>query len=509
MTLNSIEFLGFLLIVSILYFIIPKKGRRILLLITSLAFYLLWNIPNTAVLFVTAVLTYCLGLGIDRANRRAHERGHGKASELKRKEKLLLVLGLILLIGTLFFYKYLNFVTLEINALLAAIGSGLRLPSIKGSLIVPLGISFYVFQSIGYLADVYQGKVKAERNVVSFLLFISFFPKIIQGPIERSDGFLKQIRMIEKKGCFDSRRIGNALVTILWGMFLKMVIADRIAIIVDNVFSTYYIYGTVELAFAAICYAIQIYCDFAGYSAMAVGTARIFGFELTQNFDCPYFSASTREFWRRWHISLSSWFKDYVYIPLGGSRCSKLRKWLNVMIVMLVSGIWHGAGWTFIVWGMLHGVYQVAGDALSPLKSGLQKRLNVRVHTASHRLGCIIVTFILIDLAWIFFRAPSIGIALDYLRIMLSRFNPWALFDGSLLKLGLAQIEMNVLQLGLMILFAIDYIQYKKGIRIDEMLEGQCLWFRWTVIITLFTLTWICGEYGPSFSSSNFIYQSF
>ena len=506
MPLTSIEFLAFLLIVSLFYFIFPGKGKRVVLLIASIAFYMLWSIPNTIVLLLTSLVPYFLGLLIDQT-RSGEERYSHHKSVFRRKH--LLAMGLFLLIGELFVYKYHNFTASQLNHLFDTLLMEVRIPSLPTSIIIPLGISFYIFQSIGYIADVYNGKIKAERNIIVFLLFISFFPKIIQGPIERGDGFLQQLHMIKKRGRFNYDQVSSGLITFIWGMFIKMVIADRIAILVNTVFDQYYIYGTSELAVAAVFYAIQIYCDFAGYSAMAVGSARVFGFELTQNFDCPYCSASTREFWRRWHISLSTWFRDYVYFPLGGSRCGKWRKRLNVLIVMLVSGIWHGAGWNFIAWGLLHGIYQVAGDLLSPVKRSLQARLHVPVTSASHRLGSMLVTFVFIDLAWIFFRAPNIAIALDYLRVMFTRFNPWVFFDGSLLKLGLDQIEMNVLNLSLVLLVIVDLIQYRLKIRIDQMLRGQCLWFRWGVILLLITMVWVLGEYGSSFSSSSFIYQSF
>jgi len=506
MSLNTIEFLAFLLIGAVLYFLIPRRGKRVLLLILSVLFYLTWNIPNTALLLVSALLTYALGILCGKS-RRADSGEHASG----RGGRFFLILGLILLLGELFFFKYLNFTVREANTLIASLGGGFRLPAPVSGIIVPLGVSFFVFQSIGYLVDVYRGKAEPEKNVINFLLFITFFPKIIQGPIERSDGFLKQIRTLEEdsRGKFDYQRVSGAMITFLWGMFLKMVISDRIAIVADRVFGAYYLYGTVELALAAVCYAIQIYCDFAGYSAMAVGAAGIFGFELTENFDCPYFSASTREFWRRWHISLSSWFRDYVYIPLGGSRCSRWRKWLNVMIVMLVSGIWHGTGWNFLVWGLIHGFYQVMSDALTPAREKLFRACRARTDSVSHLIGKMLVTFVLIDLAWIFFRAESIAVAIDYISRMFTRFDPWVLFDGSLLALGLDQIEVNILFFALLILLIVDLVQYRYKLRISKMLENQSLWFRWGVIILLFTMVWVVGKYGPSFSSTSFIYQSF
>ena len=501
MSFNSTEFILFVLLTLLLYFVIPGKIRYIYLLLVSLIFYSLWSIPSTVLLIASSLCTYYLGM--------LCEAGHEKNAREKAadRRKRILAAGILLLVAELFIFKYLNFTLQQINRVMSIGRTALQFRPL--SLVMPVGVSFYVFQSIAYLVDVYRGRSKAEKNVARFLLFITFFPKIIQGPIERSDNFLKQIHEIEERSCFDYSRVANGLITILWGFFLKMVIADRIGIVADKVFNTYFVYGSAELAFASFCYTIQIYCDFAGYSAIAVGSASLFGFDLIQNFDCPYFSMSTKEFWRRWHISLSTWFRDYVYIPLGGSRCSKWRKRMNTMIVMLVSGIWHGVGWNFIAWGLVHGAYQVAEDTFTPVIDKIENRLHARRDTISYKLGKMIITFILVDLAWIFFRAGSIRIAVDYIRRMLLFHNPWVLFDGSLLELGLDKIDMNVLVFSMMILIIVDSIQYKWKIRIDRMLEEQCLWFRWGIIILLFTMVWVCGEYGVTFSSSQFIYQSF
>ena len=502
MAVTSFEYIVFTLAAALVYFVIPRRARLFWLLAASLLFYGLWSVPNAVLLVASSLGTYLVGLLCEE------KPGGEAAGKGDRRRKCILTIGILLLAAELFVFKYLNFTLTQFNRILEAAENPFRFEGV--GLIMPVGVSFYVFQSIGYMVDVYRGKVRAERNVARFLLFITFFPKIIQGPIERSDGFLRQIGEIGGyRGRFDYRRVSGGLMLALLGFFMKMVIADRIAIMVDRIFAHYYLYGTVELALGAVGYALQIYCDFAGYSLIAVGVGRVFGFELIQNFDCPYFAASTREFWRRWHISLSTWFRDYLYIPLGGSRCSAWRKRLNIMIVMLVSGIWHGAGWNFIAWGLVHGFYQVAGDILAPRLDRLRKRLGARTESASYAWGRMIVTFALIDLAWIFFRAESISLALDYLRRMFTCFNPWVLFDGSLLSLGLAGNELNILVAALAIVIAVDVSRYRHRAGIDDLLENQSLWFKWGVIILLFTMVWVYGEYGPGFSGSNFIYQSF
>lgn len=501
MAITSFDYIVFTLLAALVFFILPRKARTLWLLAASLVFYGLWSIPNAILLVASALGTYVIGILCEgNADGQDNQKPAGR-------KKWILALGIVLLAGELFVYKYLGFARNQLNRVFSLLNGTEPIGPIN--LIAPVGISFYVFQSIGYMVDVYRGKVRAERNIVRFLLFITFFPKIVQGPIERSDGFLKQIGELEDRSRFEYRRVANGMIVALWGFFMKMVIADRIAVMVNKVFAQYYLYGTVELALATIGYAIQIYCDFAGYSIIAVGVARIFGFELTQNFDCPYFAVSTRDFWRRWHISLSTWFRDYVYIPLGGSRCSKWRKRLNIMIVMMVSGIWHGVGWRFVAWGLIHGFYQVAGDVLSPKLDALKKRMHMRTESVSYTVGRMIVTFVLITLAWVFFRTEKLSVAVDFLRRMLCCFNPWVLFDGSLLNLGLEAMEMNILIIALAMLMVVDVLRYIRKAEIDELIEDQCLWFKWGFIILVFCMVWVFGQYGPGFSSTRFIYQSF
>lgn len=526
MSINSIEYILYILVGMIIYYMLSKKAKLIFLLLLSIAFYSFWSIPNTVLLIASSLITFFFGIhcapdGSERKENVPDKNAYSDTDEIKilpknrnfssspvhGSRKKILTAGILFLLCELFIYKYLNFTVLQVNSVLRFFTQGISINIRR--MILPLGISFYVFQSIGYLVDVYRGKTKAERNVLRFLLFITFFPKIIQGPIERSSGFLKQLEDIENRSSFNFHQIQNGMITILWGLFMKMVIADRIGIIVDNVFGRYFVYGTVELFFTSVCYTIQIYCDFAGYSAIAVGAGRLFGFDLIQNFDCPYFSGSLKEFWRRWHISLSQWFRDFVYIPLGGSRCTAFRKRLNIFLVMLVSGIWHGAGWTFIAWGVIHGFYQVIEDIITPFIRKLNRKIHVPSESVSYKIGNIFITFNLVNLAWIFFRAESIRVALDYIRIMFTNYNPWAFFSGSLLKLGLDQTEMNVLLAAIVILIIVELVQYKCRSSLAQMLQGQCFWFRWEVLILLITFTWVFGEYGPLFESSNFIYQGF
>lgn len=329
------------------------------------------------------------------------------------------------------------------------------------------------------------------------------------GPIERSKNLLEQIRDIPERKTLEYHRIVNGLIVMLYGFFLKMVIADRISILVDYIFKRYYMLGAVELLVGAVGFSIQIYCDFGSYSLIAIGAAQVMGFTLMENFNTPYFAVSIKDFWRRWHISLSTWFRDYLYIPMGGSRCGRLRKYFNVMVTFLVSGLWHGAEWSFVIWGGLHGLYQVAGDLLLPLKKKLVKLFEVKTECASYKLLQIFVTFVLTTFAWIFFRADTFGQAVTYIQRIFTRANFAVLFNGSIYELGLEQFEANVLVVSLMVLLLVDLVRYRKNQRLDVFLQEQNLWFRWTVCILMFVMVWVYGVYGPVYDASQFIYFQF
>ncbi|MDE5977630.1 MAG: MBOAT family protein [Turicibacter sp.] len=338
MLFNSYQFFVFFPIVLLLYFVLPSKVKYIWLLLSSYYFYMNWN-PLYALLMLSSTLvTWATGLGIHRL----------KDKEEHKVQKLLLFLCLLFNFVILFLFKYLDFSISMINKIFGY----LDMPMIEKTFnfLLPVGISFYTFQALGYLVDVYRG-MTPETNVLKYALFVSFFPQLVAGPIERSKNLLDQIQKMEHWKLWSSKRIVNGLIYMLWGYFLKMTIADRVAILVDQVWDSYWAYGSIALITASIGFSIQIYCDFSSYSCIAIGAAQIMGFTLMENFDAPYFAHSVKEFWRRWHISLSTWFRDYLYIPLGGSRCSRLKRYRNLLITFLVSGLWHGAGIGYIVWG--------------------------------------------------------------------------------------------------------------------------------------------------------------
>lgn len=343
MLFNSYNFLIFFPIVVLIYFLIPHKIRYIWLLIASYYFYMCWNAKYALILLFSTVITYASGLLITRANKIIDDK-----NKVKWK-KIFVTLSFVINLSILFIFKYFGFAVENINKILTNLNMNILNPSFD--VVLPVGISFYIFQALSYTVDVYREDVKAEKNFLKYALFVSFFPQLVAGPIERSKNLLNQMN---EKHYFDAQRVKDGLLLMIWGGFQKIVIADRVAIVVNTVFNNYPQYEGMYIIVAAILFAFQIYCDFSGYSIIAMGAAKVMGFKLMENFNCPYFSQSVGEFWRRWHISLSTWFRDYLYIPLGGNRKGKLRKYINLMIVFIVSGLWHGANWSFVIWGALN-----------------------------------------------------------------------------------------------------------------------------------------------------------
>lgn len=494
MLFNSIDFLIFFPIVVLLYFVIPKKARYIWLLAASYYFYMCWNVKYILLLMISTVTTWLAGWMVSVCKK-----------SIQKKIAMFGCIGINLAI--LFFFKYFDFFLDSVNRVLNF--ANIQALEKPFDLLLPVGISFYTFQALGYIIDVYRGKVEHEKNILRYALFVSFFPQLVAGPIERSENLLKQVKELDNRKAWDYENVVKGLITMVWGLFVKMVISDRVAILVDNVFDNFYMYGTVALATGAVGFALQIYCDFMGYSTIAVGAAKVMGFQLMENFETPYFAKSVSEFWRRWHISLSSWFRDYVYIPLGGNRCSKARKYFNLMVTFGVSGLWHGANWTFIAWGLLHGVFRIVGDFTRPIRQRLYKKGNVKTESISFKLGQVVSTFLLVDLAWIFFRAGSLGIALDYCKRIFTKWDPWSLFNGEIYTLGLDRTEFNILIVSVVVLLLVDLVRYFKKQDITAFLEEQCIWFQWLVVILLIGATIIYGIYGIQFDSSQFIYFQF
>lgn len=492
MLFNSYQFMLFFPCVLAIYFFVPRKFRYIWLLIASYYFYMGWNAKYALLIAASTIVTYLSGLGIEK---------------LPDRKKWIVAGSFVVNIGILFFFKYFDFAWTNLHKILGFFGA--ELIDKPFDVLLPVGISFYTFQALGYTMDVYRGTIKAEKNIFRYALFVSFFPQLVAGPIERSSNLLRQVDHVEDFKLWDLNRITDGAVLMIWGYFQKMVIADRVSVLVDTVYNNYSAYGSIERITATVMFAIQIYCDFASYSTIAIGAAKIMGFDLMENFNTPYFARSVKDFWRRWHISLSTWFRDYLYISLGGSRCSKLTHYRNIMITFLVSGMWHGAGWSFLIWGGLHGFYQIVGDMLMPVREKMIDKMQIKKDSLSFSLGRIMITFCLVDFAWIFFRMNSLRDSVKFIVGFVTMWDPWTFFDGTLYKLGLDRTEMNILLAALLILFMVDLVRLKLGKTLEHFLKAEMLWFRWSVLITILAFIVVFGIYGPSFDAKSFIYFQF
>ncbi len=392
MLFNSIAFLLFFPIVCVIYFSIPPqmiRARNLLLLIASYYFYMNWQPAYALLLLTSTFVTYIAALGIG-------------CFENRRKKKICLVSSLVLNLAILFLFKYYNFLSSNISMGLEACGLKIDIPEF--GLILPVGISFYTFQALGYSIDVYRGTTKVERDFVTYALFVSFFPQLVAGPIERSNNLLPQFKQLHR---FDYETVMSGVKLMAWGYFMKLALADRCGIYVDAIFNNVDKHNGGSYLVASLLFPFQIYGDFAGYSLIAIGVARVMGFRLMENFRRPYFATSVGEFWHRWHISLSTWFKDYVYIPLGGNRVGKLRNYFNLLVTFVISGVWHGANWTFFFWGTLHGVLLCIEKAL-----GIGKQKFTGIIKFFHWA----ITFVLVCLAWILFRANNLSDAMMVIK---------------------------------------------------------------------------------------------
>ena len=493
MSLISMEFLIFVGIAVIGYYLIPKRFQWIWLLIFSYIYYASSGIKILFFLLYTTITTYGTGRLLDRVNHKELPR-----NEAKSRKRRILIGCLLLNFGMLAVLKYTNFAIENVNAIFHA---GISFQK----LILPLGISFYTFQSMGYIIDVYWGKYEAEKNPFRFALFVSFFPQLVAGPIERSSRLLNQFNDRHK---FDYDRVCRGLMMMVWGFFQKMVIADRVAVFVNQIFNYYNYYSGLEIFIGMLFFAVQIYCDFAGYSNIALGAAQVMGFDLMQNFTQPYLARSVAEFWKRWHISLTSWFRDYLYIPLGGNRKGKWIKYRNIMIIFLTSGLWHGANWTYVIWGGLNGAFQIVGAQTLNLRKRIKKAAGIREDSWSYKMLATVITFLLVDFTWIFFRADNIEAAFSLIRQMFSGFRPWILIDGSLYAMGLSFIDFWIGMIAIAVLLAVD-ILHSRNVHIREWIVKQNLWFRWGIYLLAVYSILIFGYYGPNFDATQFIYFQF
>lgn len=478
MIFNSFSFIVLFPLVFLLYYIIPARYPKIrnwYLLIVSYALYVKWKPAYALVLLGVSLITYWGG--------RILQLGNEREALLVRNRRLVWLFALLALLP-LFVFKYYNFINDSISKGFASIGIQVSLSGLNWA--IPIGISFFTFQAVGYMLDVFYGRIEAERDIVVYLLFVSFFPSILSGPINKASLVLPLIKNM--RPYFDYCKAVEGLKMILWGMFMKVVVADRVALYVNTVLDSYLNFTGTSCFVASILYTIQIYSDFAGYSLMAIGVGKTLGFELTENFRRPYFAVSVTDFWRRWHISLSTWLKDYVYIPLGGSRCSKIRNYWNILITFLVSGIWHGANWTFIVWGIWHGVFQIIEKAIG--QQGCD-------YGWFGRLLKIIITFLIVNFAWLFFRMPTITDACGVIARVFDPALPLNVYVDLLPNLPFTIIGVSLL--------------FLKDLR-DEFFSNKFLFMdnkkrpiRWITYLLLLVLIMITGVFG----ADQFIYSNF
>jgi len=492
MLFNSLNFAFFLSVCVVLYYAIPNNWRIGFLLFASYFYYATWKVKYTVLLLIVTLISFTFGKKI------------GDSSSTQKKSRWFFFSVLINL-SILVFFKYYNFFNGSIGSSAQFFNISYNIPQLD--IILPVGISFFIFKSISYSFDVYRGDIVHESNFLKYALYVSFFPQLLAGPIERSKNLLPQFY---KKITFEYDKVTDGLRLFAWGLFKKVVIADRVGLVVDRVYDNPPQFHGLPLIVATFLFTYQIYCDFSGYSDMAIGVAKIFGFESKLNFDRPYFSRSVSEFWRKWHISLTSWFRDYLYIPLGGNRVVKWRWYYNLMIVFLVSGLWHGANWTFILWGALHGMYLLMGIWTKDLRGLICRAVRLQQAPVVHDLFRILITFSLVSFAWIFFRANNIHDALYVSSHILSGF--YDLFNNfdlvyiisGLGQLGISQKELTVALMAILLLEVVQAIQCIPDIK--SRFLSQAVWVRW---LCYYGLTLLIIFYGAFNASQDFIYMQF
>lgn len=529
MSFLSVQFPVFLVVVFLAYFLTPRRFQWIVLLIASYVFYLFSGVAMTVLLLGTTLITFYTGLLLGRSNQRYNaviasstgnltvEQKSALRDRRNREKKLTLTAALLLIFGILAFMKYSGFLAANLNAVLGLFTSS-RLRVLN--LLLPLGISFYTFQSAAYLIDINRGKIEPDRNLAKFALFVSFFPQIVQGPISRYDQLAAQLY---EGHSFDYTRAKFGLQLILWGLFKKLVIADRAAVIVSTVFKNYWQYEGFTTFAAALFYCIQIYGDFSGGIDIARGVAQIMGISLPQNFNHPFFAVSLPDFWRRWHISLSNWMRDYIFYPLSlsksftrlgrgarkllGNRVGRLvPPFLATILTFLAVGIWHGANWKFVAYGFYNGIFIFLETFIHPLRDRLQKKYNLNFETFGWRFWQVLTTLVVVGFGRYFSRAANLRIAGKMFAKTFESFNPWVFFDGTFLNLGLDQKNLILLLVAIGVLLAVEAFQ-ESSLQIRQKLSEQNLAFRWLVYLVLLFTVIIFGVYGMEYNAASFIYR--
>ncbi|MGB0383268.1 MAG: MBOAT family O-acyltransferase [Ardenticatenaceae bacterium] len=480
MLFNSIDFLIFFPIVVTLYYLTPFRYRWALLLAASYYFYMSWKAEYLLLIVTSTLIDYCVGIQISQTKEQA-------------RRKTWLLLSLFSNFGILLGFKYFNFFGETITTALNQVNIFYNVPAFD--LLLPVGISFYTFQSLSYSIDVYRGEKEAERHLGIFALYVAFFPQLVAGPIERSTHLLPQFY---QKHEFDYDRVTDGLKLMLWGFFKKLVIADRLALVVDSVYGDPHQFTGSSLIVATYFFAFQIYCDFSGYSDMAIGAAQVLGFDLMKNFRQPYFASSVREFWSRWHISLSTWFRDYLYIPLGGNRVGKWRWYYNLMVVFLLSGLWHGANWTFVAWGALHAFYMLCAIWTREWRSNLFAASPLARYPLLKRLLEVTITFHLVTFAWLFFRANTIS---DAFYIITHLFV--GLFSKPKFGADFGYYNMMIAVSAIALMTLVQLLQERGSVR--ELIAKRPRSVRWAIYYVIFFAILLFGQFG----TKEFIYFQF
>ncbi|MCL4117181.1 UNVERIFIED_CONTAM: hypothetical protein GTU68_045237 [Idotea baltica] len=458
MFFNSLDFAVFFPVVFVLYWLVARNRiyRNLLLLVASYVFYGWWDWRFLFLIFISSLVDFFVGQYIY------------KTDDQKRR-KIFLFVSLAVNLGFLIYFKYTNFFIDTFVDSFRLFGKELEVTSLN--IILPVGISFYTFQTLSYTIDIYRRQLEPTKDALSFFAFVAFFPQLVAGPIERATHLLPQFYKTYK---FNYKQVKSGLLLIAFGLFKKMVIADRAAVYVNEIYNHPLEFQGIQVILATVLFAFQIYCDFSGYSDIAIGIARTMGFDLMKNFDSPYFSKSITEFWRRWHISLSTWFRDYVYIPLGGSRVGKYRMYLNLFLVFFISGIWHGAAMTFVIWGAIHGVIIVLEKATFKTKNAIYVSSGLNKNTFSNNLFFTTITFIVVCFAWVFFRANSVHDAFLILKQSFVFSNSEGIYTA-----GIDAYNMNILLVSILILIMFELTH--KRINLYHFLNNQSVVFRWSV----------------------------
>ena len=482
MSYTSFSFFIFLTALFFIFYIVPSKSRYIVMAIFSGLFIIsIGGIYAVVVVYATSLFAYVMARIINRYN-----------------QKWICILSNSIIVMILLAFKYVAYYEKLIPRSLGFDDNSLKL-------IAPVGISFYSLQLIAYISDVYRKEIIPEKNIIKFTLFITWFPHILQGPIARygelSESLFNPPKFDFDRACFGLQRM-------IWGLLQKLLIADRAKIIVDEVFTNNGRYGSVETIYAAILFGIELYADFSGCANISIGLSEILGIRLHENFNQPYFSCSIREFWRKWHITLSEFLKDYIYIPIGGGKKGKIRKYINIMITFFISGLWHGVGNHYIVWGLMHGSYQVIEDVAKDCKNRIFGKEENKKYIGIRKVVRVIFTFIMVDLAWIMFRADSISHAFQLYKNILFGFDPWMLFNGELYLLGQNYKETNLLLFFTVLMFIIDYL-HVKGISVRKSISNFTIVTRWLIYFAVIFSVILFGKYGYGYNASDFIYMNF